>query len=462
MRHLNPWWTGRALASPPPFRRDAFDLLLNTLESPRAARPTLLTGLPGVGRTTLLNQLATALIDRGAPPERLVYASFDHPLLASFGPEAAVRVWRESAPPGDGRTMLLLDDLDAAPGGLAWLRSSAFPGDTRVVATAGGAPPGLTPDGPVAALELGPLSFREYLGAVDAPNTGLPEAYNLRDLFGAPPEHLEQLRRAAEPLVPHFRQYLLRGGLPGAALLGELDATAAVLCQSTIGPALRANLGGRQGVRRLPELESLLLYIALHEGATLDLQGVSEKLGISKNTLRAHLDLLEAAHLIHRIAPMGYGTRLQRGRMKVFAADSGLARALLVRGSDALADEARARAAVEGCVYRHLRQRYAAGGPAFSYWRDKSGDQVNLIATIGRSASRPFHVHYADDAAHPAALKGLRRFCVAERVQMAYVVSRRLEDFGPLALESPGRGDRSMLETQCMMVPAVLFCHWFS
>jgi hypothetical protein len=146
--------------------------------------------------------------------------------------------------------------------------------------------------------------------------------------------------------------------------------------------------------------------------------------------------------------------------MKVSLTDPALGLALLLREQDALEDAPLMQAAVEACVYRHTRTRDARGGPAFSYWRNRQGERVSFVATGAGGVSRPFDVAYADERADAGGLRGLRRFCAERDVPMAYVLTKRMDDFGPLTLHAPGRGAQPTLETRCLRVPAALFCYW--
>ena len=92
-------WKGAI--SPPSFRllpgwrRTAFSGLFLWLEKPPAPRAILLSGARQVGKTTLLLQAVEELLARGVRPERILYATFDHPLHKLIGLEGVLDVWRE-------------------------------------------------------------------------------------------------------------------------------------------------------------------------------------------------------------------------------------------------------------------------------------------------------------------------------------------------------------------------------
>ena len=65
-----------------------------------------------VGKTTLLLQAVEDLLDDGARPENILYATFDHPLLKLIGLDGLLKVWRELQPPTVG------------PSSSSWMRSN--------------------------------------------------------------------------------------------------------------------------------------------------------------------------------------------------------------------------------------------------------------------------------------------------------------------------------------------------
>ena len=77
---FNTWWSDRR-SEVPPFRRLAFDACRRYLEDTRLRRALLLSGPRRVGKTTVLQQMAQALVQKGNDPKSILYLSLDHPLL---------------------------------------------------------------------------------------------------------------------------------------------------------------------------------------------------------------------------------------------------------------------------------------------------------------------------------------------------------------------------------------------
>src|SRR5260370_37025912 len=91
----NPWWTGRD-CSIPEFRRLAFQAVTRHLSDTTLKRAILLSGPRRVGKTTVLLQIADALLKEGRDPKSIVYLSLDHPLLKLLSIPKILRLYHET------------------------------------------------------------------------------------------------------------------------------------------------------------------------------------------------------------------------------------------------------------------------------------------------------------------------------------------------------------------------------
>jgi uncharacterized protein len=464
LRQLNPWWSGRPFPQVPKVRRDAVTQVGTALSGTTGPVRLLLSGPRRAGKSTVLLQVVQELIDGGFPPGKVMYATFDHPLLRLAGLRSVVDAWRHSTPRASGQSYLLIDEIQYAPDWQDWLKAAAAAHDPSHIIASASALPKDAVELEVAewrVVHVSTFSFGEFLRlAYQAPPV-LPEVGDLKDLLSWEPDQFEAAGARAEGSVAHFSDFLLRGGFPETVAAGGLEAAHASLRENVLDRLMRCDLSALYGLRRIAELERLFLHLCTSGSGLVQLQKLSEALDVSKNTVRSHLDLLEAVHLIYKLPPFGYGSEVQRGRIKVHPADPSLGIAMMMRGPEVLEDARSVAAVVEGCAFKHLFHRYLGGGPSFSYWRGKEGEEISMIAT-GSSQSRPFAVHYSDSPADQQALKGLRRFCADRDVKLAYVITKRLDDFGRMTLSHPDRGNDGDLPTICMRVPALLFCYWMS
>ena len=437
-------------------------------------RGLVLSGARQVGKTTLFRQTIRRLVREGYPPTRLLYATFDHAILKLAGVERVVRAWEELFPPDDDaglpRRLLFLDEVQYDPNWATWMKHQVdFSRQLRVAVTGSAAP--LHSDsvesgvGRWETIPLPTLSFGEYLRLRDVKLPDIPEVRSLRTLFDASEGDLARLANAGKPLVPHFHDYLLRGGFPEPALVNDLTRCQRLLREDIVDKVLKRDMTALYGVRKVLEAEKIFLYLCYHDGGILDMAALSRELdGVNKQTAQNLLDLFEATHLVHRLKPFGYGKEVLRGKDKVYLADAAIPGAVMLLGRRLLEKADRLGAAVETAFFKHVFTRFYADTPRFSYWQDRKNKdrEVDLIAEVGDRLI-PFEVKYRDSEIGSRQLKGLRLFLEANEIDQGYVVAQRWQDLRLLDLTSARHGhEREQLDARVLLIPAPLACYWLS
>jgi hypothetical protein len=459
LRQYNPWWSGGRSPELPVWRRAAFREIARWVSNPPASRALLLSGARQVGKTTLFLQTIDDLLGRGVPPGNVLYATFDHPLLKLSGPDTLLSLWREFEPAKGGPEYLFLDEIQVVKDWPVWLKHQVDFEKRRRIAVTGSATP-LAMEGQESGvgrwytIRLATMSFFEYLQIRRVETPALPELPSLRALFEWPAADFARVGAAAGPLVALFHEYLLRGGFPQSALVENIQTAQKLLREDIVDKALKRDMTALFGVRRILELEQVFLYLCLHDGGQLSLPDLCKHLELNKPTVGNFVSLLEAAHLIYRLLPFGYGKQVLRGRPKIYLADAAIAPSVFLKGKSLLEDSDALGRAVETAFFKHVFTRYYAQSPGFSYWRGRRDHEVDIIAELPDRLV-PFEVKYrasADTA--PGQLKGLAEFCGDRHVAQAYVITRDLADFGVTRL---GRGQ---VETAVLRVPAPLACYW--
>ncbi len=288
----NPWWrTGVPDPDVAALPQRAFlGGLLRRLERTGPERPLLLAGPRRVGKTVLVRQAIGRLIEGGAPPPSLLYADLTSPTLHGMPLERLARGLRAAAGP-HGPGVLVLDGIHHVRNwqtAVATL-AAALP-DLRVMAVAsGGALP--VPD----AFVLPPLTFVEYLRLIGAERDLIEPM-----VFGkGPPMYVV---RDMAALNERFLHYINGGGFPEVVLLRALGRDSARLLRGEVlGALLHQDLPGLAGIAGTPELNALFTLLARNTGREVSIEAVAERSGLAKNTVRRHLDYLEASHLILRM-----------------------------------------------------------------------------------------------------------------------------------------------------------------
>jgi predicted AAA+ superfamily ATPase len=110
LRGFNPWWTGRPVQVPV-FRRLAFEAARSLLRNEALRRAVLLSGARRVGKTTILQQVAAALLAEGREARSILYLSLDHPLLRLASLRQTLDLYHAHVHPVGRPTVLLLDEV---------------------------------------------------------------------------------------------------------------------------------------------------------------------------------------------------------------------------------------------------------------------------------------------------------------------------------------------------------------
>jgi len=468
LRQYNPWWGESRIPDMPKWRRAAFGELHRWASDPPAPRAVLLSGARQVGKTTLLLQVIESLLENGVRPEQILYTTFDHPLLKLLGLEGLLKIWREMQPQTEGIEYFFLDEIQYTANWQTWLKHQVDFEKRRRIAVTGSAIPLSTESvesgvGRWHTIRLATLSFFEYLQIKGIPGPELPPVSSLTEVFEWSPSERIRAGEMARPLVAHFHEYLLRGGFPQTALVESIPLAQKLLREDIVEKALKRDMTAMFGVRRILELEKMFLYLCLHDGGILDVVSLCKNLEMTKTTVNRFIDYLEAAHLIYRLAPFGYGKEVLRGRPKIYLADAAISGSVLLKGKGLLEDTTKLGAAVETAFFKHVFTRYYQRiSVDFSYWRGKRDCEVDIVAQV-QDVIIPFEVKYREGRAKREDLKGLSLLCKERHIPRGYVITRDIADFDVLTI--PGKSHvegGSQADVQVLQIPAPLACYWLS
>ncbi len=144
-------------------------------------------------------------------------------------------------------------------------------------------------------------------------------------------------------------------------------------------------------VRDLGTFQRFLKLCAGRTGQLLNLSSLANDCGITHNTAKAWISVLEASYIVHLLPPhhQNFNKRLVK-TPKLYFLDTGLATWLLgIQNSEQLATHAQRGALFETWVISELlKARYNAGETSNLYfWRDRSGHEVDLLIDHGTQLS---------------------------------------------------------------------------
>lgn len=429
------------------------------IEDPPSPRAVLLLGARRVGKTTLLRQAIERLVEQAVPASSILYATLDHPVLKLSGVERVIRVWRDHHPAVGAREFVFLDEVQSEPDWQVWTKHQVdFSPQRRIVLTGSCMPISGTPQesgvGRWHAIRVPTMSFVEYLQIRGDDLPTMTPVGSLAEIDEWSDAERARVVGRARELVPHFHEYLIRGGFPETARMQSVTEAQKLLREDVIDKALKRDMTAMFGVRRVLELEKTFLYLCMHDGGILNLASVSSELGLNKQTVGGFIELLESANLIYRLRPYGYGKEILRSGYKVYLADPAISGSVLLRGRGLIQNDTLLGHAVETAFVKHILTHFYRVLIGFWYWQSPRSREVDVVAEF-QNTLVPFEVKYASGTPSPSELKGLAEFCDRRSPPRAYVITRDLGAFGTL-------GSVGSNGTKLIAIPAPLACYWLS
>jgi len=343
----NPWWTTGAVevAVQRLARRAFVNPFLERVRSGGGVA-AVLAGPGRAGKSVLVKQAISRLIEAKVDPKFLIYVRLDNPAFANQDlvelVDEAIDVSGLAA--GGAGAYVFLDDIHNVTD---WERrlddvARARP-SCRFTAISGLVPTfdetrlaeGIKAPGPFNQSILPPVLFAEYLHIL-----------RIREKLFDADGHLENL----DGLNAAFVNYVNSGGFPEVAFAvgREVDLG------DVVSNIIHRDLAGLCGIADQREVAKLMTRLALETGLETSIENLSADMNVAKNTLRKYLEFLESAYLIKRIWRVdGEGKRFQRQtRFKVYLTSPAMRAGLA--GPAAINDEAMGRLAETAVISQFM------------------------------------------------------------------------------------------------------------
>jgi predicted AAA+ superfamily ATPase len=180
--------------------------------------------------------------------------------------------------------------------------------------------------------------------------------------------------------------------------------------QAYVGLYLREEVQMEGLVRQVGDFSRFLEVVSFSQAAVLNVSEVARECQVSRKTVESYLGILEDL-LLSFVVPV-FTKRAKRqlsSHPKFFWFDTGIYTATRPAGPLDRPEEI-AGAALEGLVAQHLRAwiDYSGGDASLSFWRTKSGNEVDFIV-YGRDSFCAIEVKHTASV-RPVDLRGLRAF----------------------------------------------------
>lgn len=432
----NPWWkTGtvnRQLAKT--YKRLAFYDAMRLLDEQQIRRTVVLTGTRRVGKTTIQYQMIEELLNRGVPPQKIIFVSMDHPMLKLSGFNDILDCYHENIYSNQD-VYYFFDEVQYAQDWDKWLKTLYdMQPETRIVAT-GSASPALVKGnqesgaGRWSVIQVPTMSFYEYCDLLNLERPVLPSDLKVSDLLTMSQTERMSIMLQLSKVQNHFNRYLQVGGFPELALADNDILAQQIMREDVVDKVLKRDLPSLYKIRNATELERIFLYLCNVSSEIVSIDAIAKELsGVSRPTVENYIRYLESANLIYQSLPVETsGKRVLKSKPKIYIADAAIRNAVLMDDSF-LTNPTEMGKVVETAVYKHIAMFYYQKAASVGYYRGgKASKEIDIVVESFTNEKIFIEVKYREGAPIPNndAIVELCNEAVA-----SIVVTKNADDYG--------------------------------
>jgi predicted AAA+ superfamily ATPase len=379
----------------------------------KADKIVSIVGVRRSGKSTLMRQMAKAMIEAGTDRKNILIVNFEEPEFEGANVGLLQRIYEAYLeilrPPG--KPFLFLDEVQNVEGWERFVRAlnerkEAF------IAISGSSSRLLSQElatvltGRQIYFEIFPLSFREFLSFEGMEIGGMEEALlNSSKIRGL------------------FREYLEVGGFP-EIVLNKDPAYRARTSRSYYEDIISRDVVQRFKIRKPEGLKALARFYLTNISSPISFNRISRFLNLPTETIRRFSYSLETANLIFFTKRFSWSVKEQENSpRKVYSVDVGISNAIGFRFRENLGKVAENLVAVE------LRRKMAQN-PSIEvfYWKDIGQREVDFVVKEGLRVKQLIQVCWdpTDEATRKRELKGLARAMEGFKLREGLVLT---EDF---------------------------------
>lgn len=209
--------------------------------------------------------------------------------------------------------------------------------------------------------ELFPLSFEEFL-------TFKEKKYVIKG---------ENTKKTNKELISLFEEYIFSGGYPGIVLENSIEKKKTILSQ-IIDTYIRKDIRDLGNIRDIDSFNNLLEILASQSGEILNVDEISNTIGINRETVKEWLFLLEATYIIKLVKPFYKNIRSElTKRSKIFFIDTGLMHLLHLKS---LPKTILGRSLETALFSELLKNRQK-----INFWRTTNKQEIDFIVKKGQN-----------------------------------------------------------------------------
>ncbi|MFZ5625867.1 MAG: ATP-binding protein, partial [Bacillota bacterium] len=398
----------------------------------------ILSGARRVGKTTLLFQMIEALLKKNVEAKKILYISFDHPLLKLCRMDEIINIYETNVSPEE-EAYLFFDEIQYATDWEKWLKVFYDTKSAWRIAATGSASPVLLHGvsesgvGRWSVISVPTLSFFEYCELTQVEERPkLDSDIRPTGLVELKQHELNDIMNRLAPLQKHFHRYLTVGGFPELALSKDDYYAQRMLREDVVDKVLKRDIPSLFNIRNAAVLEKVFLYLCFNSSQIINITTMSKELDNTPSvTVSNYIQFLERANLIYISYPVSLdGKKILKAKPKIYIADAAIRNAVLML-ENVLADPEEMGIMVETSVYKHLAAFYYRYNTKVGYYRKSGGSEKEIDVVVEFPQGKILtEVKYRENAAIKESDAIVEMARGKGEIVAAIVVTKRPEDFG--------------------------------
>lgn len=385
LNSFNPWWQTGLVPKGylKTFKRSGYYTCKKKMGSD-IRRIVVMSGARRTGKTTIMYQIISDLLEDGVKPQNILFFTFDHPVIRVAGMDQILSIYKNNIS-DDEQFYMFVDEVQFDKDWTHYLKMAYdMNPEMRAVAT-GSASAAVESDvresgaGRWTVIKIPTLSFYEYCEI-----KGIQKNASCENVFGL---HLlsrqeqTQLIMGLSDLQIHLMRYLQLGGFPELVKTEDTAYAQTLIREAVMDRTIKHDLPQIYEIRSVDELEKVFVYLCYNSSSIINIEAMCKEFeGVSRPTVEKYIRYLSDANLINISPQLNIkGKKVLKAKNKIYISDSGI-RSAVVLDADIYTKPEELGYALETTVFKHVKDYFTAENKLYEvgYIRDNNGAEIDV------------------------------------------------------------------------------------
>ena len=382
---FNTWWQTGIVPKGylKEFKRSGYYTCKKKMESD-LRRIVVMSGARRTGKTTIMYQIISDLLQGGVKPQNILFFTFDHPVIRTVGMDQVLSIYKNNIS-GDEQFYMFVDEVQFDKDWTHYLKM-AYDMNPEMRAVATGSASAVVEDnvresgaGRWTVIKIPTLSFYEYCEI-----KGNEKSISCDDVFklhALTRQEQTQIIMGLSDLQIHLMRYLQLGGFPELVRTEDVSYAQTLIREDVMDRAIKHDLPQIYDIRSADELEKVFVYLCYNSSSIINIEAMCKEFeGVSRPTVEKYIRYLSDANLINISPQLNIkGKRVLKAKNKIYIADSGI-RSAVVLDADIYTKPEELGYALETTVFKHVKDYFSSENKLYEvgYIRDSNGAEIDV------------------------------------------------------------------------------------